>query len=320
MKEASISGADRIELLQTFVRIVDAGSLSAAALQLGTTQPTVSRRLRALETSLGQHLLQRSTHVMKLTEDGERCLALARELLETWKSLDANLRGTSAQPEGTLRVLVPHALGQEQLIAPMSGYLHQYPGVAVEWLLHDHRPDFIAEGIDCAIQVGQVDDPTVVAVKLGDIARIVVASPGLMHGKTVPTHARELASLPWMALRTFYRDEVRLHAIAGDEVFSFPIKPRLSTDSLYAMKNAAVEGVGACIASKWVVADELAAGKLVHLAPDWAAPALPIYLVYPHARFYPAKLSRFLDAVRNAVMMREVLHAHPQRRDQRHNA
>lgn len=305
MKEPSVSGADRIELLQTFVRIVDAGSLSAAALQLGTTQPTVSRRLRALEASLGQHLLQRSTHVMKLTEDGERCLALARDLLETWKSLDANLRGTAAQPEGTLRVLVPHALGQEQLIAPMSGYLHQYPGVAVEWLLHDHRPDFIAEGIDCAIQVGQIDDPSVVAVKLGDIARIVVASPALLQGKPQPTHPRVLAALPWMALRTFYRDEVRLHAVAGGEAFAFPIKPRLSTDSLYALKNAALEGVGACIASRWVVADELASGRLLHLAPEWAAPALPIYLVYPHARFYPAKLSRFLEAIRKAEMMRE---------------
>jgi DNA-binding transcriptional LysR family regulator len=199
-------------------------------------------------------------------------------------------------------VLVPHAMGQEQLIAPLSGYLHRYPGVAVEWLLHDYRPDFIAEGIDCAIQVGQVDDPTVVAVKLGDIARIAVASPGLMQGRPVPSHARELASLPWMALRTFYRDEVRLNAVTGGEVCSFPIKPRLSTDSLYAMKNAALEGVGACIASKWVVVDDIASGRLVHLAPDWIGTPLPIYLVYPHARFYPAKLSRFLEAVRKAVV------------------
>jgi DNA-binding transcriptional LysR family regulator len=80
------------------------------------------------------------------------------------------------------------------------------------------------------------------------------------------------------------------------------------------MKNAALEGVGACIASRWVVADELESGRLLHLAPDWNAPALPIYLVYPHARFYPAKLSRFLDAVRKAVVVREVLHAGPQLR------
>ena len=88
-------GADRIELMQTFVRIVEAGSLSAAAKQLGTSQPTVSRRLQALERSLGIKLLQRSTHVMKLTEDGERCFAHAKALLDDWRAMEDDLRGTA---------------------------------------------------------------------------------------------------------------------------------------------------------------------------------------------------------------------------------
>ena len=182
-KPSGNPGVDRIELMETFVRIVETGSLSSAAEQLKTSQPTVSRRLQTLERTLGLRLLQRSTHVMKLTEDGERCFAHAKDLLDNWKTMEADLRGTQDEPEGTLRVLVPHALGQDQLIAPLVDYLNRFPGVSVEWLLHDRRPDFIAEGIDCAIQVGEVDNPSVVAIKLFELPRIVVASPALMQGK-----------------------------------------------------------------------------------------------------------------------------------------
>jgi DNA-binding transcriptional LysR family regulator len=289
--------SDRLELFETFVRIVDAGSLSAAAAQLGTTQPTISRRLKTLEEHLGLRLLQRSTHVMKLTEDGERCLALARGLLETWTALDANLRGAAARPQGTLRVVAPHAFGQDQLIGPVTDYLRQFPGVDIEWLLHDRRPDFIAEGIDCAIQVGVIDDPNVVALKLGEVRRIAVAAPSVL-GRRVPSHPQDLASLPWLALRTFYRDEVALHSLVGDAVEAFPIRPRFSTDSLYALRSAAVRGLGACISSSWLVRGEIEAGRLVHLLPAWEAPPLPVYLVYPHSRLYAPRLSRFIDAMR----------------------
>ncbi|MBU1817616.1 MAG: LysR family transcriptional regulator, partial [Gammaproteobacteria bacterium] len=131
MTDPTIPGADRIELLQTFVRIVEAGSLSAAAQLLGTSQPTVSRRLQTLERHLGLKLLQRSTHVMKLTEDGERCFAHAKELLHSWTAMEDDLRGTADTPRGTLRVVAPHAFGQNQLIAPLMDYLGRYPEVSV---------------------------------------------------------------------------------------------------------------------------------------------------------------------------------------------
>jgi DNA-binding transcriptional LysR family regulator len=150
---------DRIQLMQTFVRIVEAGSLSAAAAQLGATQPTVSRRLQALERSLGTRLLSRSTHAMKLTEDGERCFARAKELIAAWDSFEADLRGAGAEPEGTLRVVAPHAFGQNVLVGPLAGYLRRYPRMSVDWLLHDRAPDFIADAVDCAIHVGEVNDP-----------------------------------------------------------------------------------------------------------------------------------------------------------------
>jgi DNA-binding transcriptional LysR family regulator len=292
------ASADRFELMETFVRIVDAGNLSAAAMQLGTTQPTVSRRLQTLERSLGVRLLRRSTHSMTLTEDGQRCLERARELLASWHAFEADLRGAGDDPEGTLRVIAPHAFGQQQLVVPLAEYLRRYPHVNVEWLLHDRRPDFISEGIDCAVQVGQVDDQGAVAIRLAEVPRIVVAAPSLA-ARLPPVHAPDdLARLPWLALRPYYRSELALTEIAGGREARVAIAPRMTTDSLYALRTAAVAGVGAAIASAWLVADELAQGRLVHIAPRWRAAPLPVYLVYPQARFYPARLRRFLDVIR----------------------
>lgn len=291
---------DRIELMQTFVRIVEAGSLSAAAEQMGTTQPTVSRRLRLLERSLGLHLLQRTTHHMRLTLDGERCYERARELLASWASFESDLRGASDEPEGTLRVVVPHAFGQDRLVIPLTQYLMHYPKMKVEWLLHDDHAiqDYIAAGIDCAIQLGEVSDPGLVAIRLGSVHRIVVASPAALQGRTPPNDAAELADLPWLALRTFYRNEVALTHIGSGRRRRFPITPRFSTDSLYALRNALLHGIGVGIASAWMLTDDLASGNLLHLTPDWRAAPLPVNLVYPYATFYPARLRRFVEIIR----------------------
>ena len=286
--------------MQTFVHIVEAGSLSAAAQQMGATQPTVSRRLQALERSLGLRLLRRSTHAMQLTEDGERCYTRAKELLDSWASFEADLRGAGDAPEGTLRVVAPHALGQDLLVAPLTEYLKAFPRVSVDWLLHDRRPDFISENIDCAIQVGEITDPSVVAIKLSEVPRIVVAAPSLI-GAAVPKHPSDLAHLPWLALRTFYRTEILLTPAHGGEPCRVPIRTRMGTDSLYALRTAALSGLGVCAASTWLLRDDLAEGRLVQLVPDWLPAPLPVYLVYPHARFYPAKLRRFIEAMKVAV-------------------
>ncbi|MFC4275426.1 LysR family transcriptional regulator [Achromobacter aloeverae] len=301
MTEAQTSGVDRIELMQTFIRIVDSGSLSAAAERLGTTQPTISRRLQALERFLGLKLLQRTTHAMKLTEDGERCYARARDLLDNWQAMEEDLRGVADEPEGRLRVLVPHAFGQRHLMPLLADYLVRYPKVSVEWLLQDRRPDFLAEGIDCALHVGELDDVDQVAVRVSEIPRIVVGTPAL--AATVPhaRHPADLAGLPWIALRTFYRDEITLRHVADREEYRLPIRPRMLTDNLYALHNAALRGIGATVESAWMTTEDIQAGRLCRLIPDWHAAPLPIYLMHPYARYYPARLRRFLEIIRRTM-------------------
>ena len=294
---------DRLDLLETFVRIVEAGSLSAAAAQLATTQPTVSRRLQALERVLGVRLLRRSTHTMTLTEDGERCLERARRLLSDWHEFESDLKGVGEEPAGRLRVVVPHAFGQQHLIGPLADYLRRTPRVDVEWLLHDRRPDFVAEGVDCAIQVGQVDDPGVVAVRLAQVPRLVAAAPALVDPAPAPDDLAALGALPWLGLRPYYRDEVVLRrvGVGGGEVRRIAIRPRMETDNLFALRAAALAGVGVGLFSAWLVARDVAEGRLVHLAPAWEGEPLPVHLVYPHARFYPARLRRFVEGMRAAM-------------------
>lgn len=291
---------DRLTLMQTFIRIVEAGSLSAAAAQLNSTQPTVSRRLQALERSLGLQLAQRSTHALKLTEAGTRYYRRAKELIDTWSEFESDLRGSVDEPLGTLRVVVPHAFGQHQLVEPLSEYLGRYPRMAVEWLLHDTPPNFIAEGIDCAIRVGGQPDPSAVAIRLAEVPRIVVGAPTLLAGHRPPRKPAALAELPWVSLQPYYRDELVLHDAQGREE-TLRFAPRIVTDSLYALRSAAIRGVGIAASSAWVVQDDLAAGRLVHLLPAWQAPALPVYLVYPYAPFYPAKLRAFVEVMRSAM-------------------
>lgn len=300
MKEAP-PGTDRLELMQTFVRIVEAGSLSTAAQQLGTSQPTVSRRLQQLERLMGLRLIQRSTHAMKLTQEGERCFQHAQGLLEQWQAVEADLRGVRGEPRGHLRVLVPSVFGQQQLVPPLVSLLNQFPALTVEWLLQDRMPDFTAEGIDCAVRIGAVDEPGLVAIRLAELPRIVVAAPSLLDGGPVPQDAEALAGLPWLALQTFYRQEVVLHHRQEGRVQRFGIHPRLSTDHLHALCQAALAGLGACIASTWAVSDALAQGRLVQLAPQWSAESLPISLVHRPGRFQPARLRAFIDMMREHV-------------------
>ena len=292
---------DRVELMRTFIRIVESGSLSAAARQMETTQATISRRLQSLEEMLGAKLLLRSTHAMKLTDDGERCYQHARQVVESWLALEDALQLTDEQPVGTLRVRAPHAFGQQQLLIPLVGFLARYPQLSVEWMLHDKAVDFISDNVDCAIRVGAEVDPATVTVLLAEVPRCIVASPELLSRFPDVTQPESLSALPWIAIRTFYQHEVVLRHADSDQAASVAIASRLSTDSLYVAKNAALAGVGVAVVSSWTVEEEIANGTLIELLPQWQAAPLPVHLVYPWARYYPVRLRKFLDLMREAM-------------------
>ncbi|CAI9410541.1 LysR family transcriptional regulator [Lelliottia amnigena] len=287
--------------MRTFIRIVESGSLSAAARQLDTTQATVSRRLQSLETLLGVRLLLRTTHAMKLTDDGERCYHHARRVIDSWLALEDEVGQAEDEPVGILRVRAPHAFGQEQLLPPLMQFLTRYPQLSIEWKLNDRSVDFLSDDIDCAIRVGAEVDPATVSVLLAEVPRSVVASPALLAQFTAPAHPDDLSALPWVALSTFYHQHIELFKRGEKEPTRVAISPRLSTDSLYVARNTALMGLGIAAVSSWTVEEDIREGRLVHLLPDWQPAPLPVHLVYPWSRYYPARLRRFLE------MMREIM-------------
>lgn len=291
---------DRIELMRTFIRIVEAGSLSAAALLLETTQATVSRRLQSLEGMLGSKLILRTTHAMKLTEDGERCYQHARQVMDAWLALEDDLSIADDRPVGILRVRAPHAFGQQQLLDPLVSFLQRYPQLAVEWMLNDKTVDFLSDNIDCAIRVGAEVDPATVSVLLAEVPRSLVVSPALLARYPALTRPEDLSQLPWVAISTFYQHEVKLQQEDGQEL-TFGIVPCLSTDSVYVARNTALAGLGVAIVSSWAVAEDIAAGRLVEPFASWRAASLPVHLVYPWARYYPTRLRKFLDLMREVM-------------------
>jgi len=287
--------------MRTFIRIVESGSLSAAARQLDTTQATVSRRLQSLETLLGVRLLLRTTHAMKLTDDGERCYHHARRVIDSWLALEDEVGQAEDEPVGILRVRAPHAFGQEQLLPPLMQFLTRYPQLSIEWKLNDRSVDFLSDDIDCAIRVGAEVDPATVSVLLAEVPRSVVASPALLAQFAAPAHPDDLSALPWVALSTFYHQHIELFKRGEKEPTRVAISPRLSTDSLYVARNTALMGLGIAAVSSWTVEEDIREGRLVHLLPDWQPAPLPVHLVYPWSRYYPARLRRFLE------MMREIM-------------
>lgn len=290
---------DRLLLMQTFIRIVEAGSLSAAARQLGTTQPTVSRRLQALERQLAQPLVQRSTHALRLTETGQRAYERAKALATEWECFEQSLRAEPGRPEGLLRVQVPHAFGQEHLIEPLVRALKDAPGLRVDWLLNDAAPNFVEQGLDCAIRVGGKAEGAVVAIPLAQVPRVLVAAPSLLAG-TRFTEPDELTALPWIAISTFYRHELPLERDDGVRQ-RLAIRPVLATDSLYATREAARLGLGAALVSGWSVRQDIAEGRLVRLLPRWRGDALPVHLLYPNPPSPPARLRYFIEAMRRSM-------------------
>ena len=292
---------DRVELMRTFVRIVEAGSLSAAARQLATTQATVSRRLQSLETMLGVRLMLRTTHTTRLTDDGERCYQHARRVIDSWLALEDEVGQTEDEPVGVLRVRAPHAFGQDQLLKPLTQFLQRSPQLSVEWMLNDRSVDFLGDNLDCAIRVGVEVDPATVSVLLAEVPRSVVASPALLARFPAVNTPDDLQHLPWIAISSFYQRHVELFHEATPTPARVTITPRLSTDSLYVARNTALTGLGVAVVSSWTVQDDIREGRLVHLLPEWQPAALPVHLVYPWSRYYPARLRRFLELMRQIM-------------------
>lgn len=296
----SLESSDRLELLNTFIHIVDTGSLSAAARQLNITQATVSRRLKTLELIMGATLLFRNTHTLKLTDCGYLCYEKANLLLSNWDSLQDVLNISKKSPSGLLKLRVPHAFGQIQLLQAVFDFMKENPKVDIEWTLSDELPNFLKEQLDCSIYVGSKLDPNHIAIPLGEVPRIIVASPSIID-RVKLKNLSCLSDLPWISLSTFYKFDVSLKNIQTHQSQEISIAPRFFTDNLFSLKESVLHGVGAAVISSWMVTNELKSGELIHLFPDWESNALPVYILYPYSSYYPERLKSFINKIKNDI-------------------
>lgn len=284
---------DRLALLKTFVRIAERGTLSEAARDLGMSQPSVSRQLAALEDRLGTVLARRTTHDVTLTPDGLTLLADARRMLAEWEAIEERHHQGEAL-SGTVRVIAPIALGQSLLMGPTADFLKEHPDIQIEWKLRDGDLRFAEEGCDVWIKVGPVSDETLIVREVGQVERIVVGVPCVSNGVEIQT----LTDIPWVTLGPFEGNKIELFDSSGINDH-FEVRPRLTSDNIFAVSEAVRQGVGVAILPTWYVADDLNSGALVNVAPDYRAKQLSVNLAIASGTKRPKRVTSFCDAIFN---------------------
>ncbi len=291
---------DRLTLLETYVRIADTGSISAAARDLGLSQPSASRQLAELEARLKTQLMRRNTHSLALTDAGADLLADARLLLDSWEALQEKHLADGDRVQGKLKVVAPVALGQLHLARIAWRFQLQHPGVTLTWELDDRPIRFAEVGCDCWLKIGPVPDEHLVVRGLGTVERLLVAAPSFIgeHGR--PQTPGQAEKLPLLALEPFEGGRIPLRR-AGTRAVSVKPALRLRTNNIVALKEAALMGLGMAVMPRWFVAAELADSTLVDLLPDWRAPSLDIHVAYLPGRHQTRRLRCFLDALQAAV-------------------
>lgn len=290
---------DRITLLETFVRIADTGSISAAARDIGLSQPSASRQLAELESRLKTQLMRRTTHSLALTDAGADLLADARLLLDSWEALEEKHLAGEMEIQGRLKVVAPIALGQTHLARIAWQFQQNHPGVTITWQLEDQPIRFAEVGCDCWIKVGAVPDDTLVVRRLGSVERLLVASRGFVRKHGLPTTPKQAERLPLVALEPFEGGKIPLHQ--GKQATTIRPDAQMQTNNIFALKEAMQMGLGMAVMPSWFIADELANGELVDLVPDWRAPSLDIHVAYLPGRHQTLRLKRFLETIEKAV-------------------
>ncbi len=298
------SALDRLTLLETFARIAERGSISAAARDLGLSQASASRHLQDLEARLGVQVVRRSTHALSLTPAGLALLGDARALLADWQGLEerhavAGAAGEAGEVRGALKVVAPVALGQGALAEVAVRFQVTHPGVALTWELSDEAIRFAEVGCDCWVRVGPVPDDSLIVRRLGRVERLAVASPALLGGRKIDRPAA-LAKLPFVALAPYEGGRVALWNRRGGQADLRP-EVRLSSNNIVAVRRAALMGVGAAVLPRWFVAEDLAAGNLVDVLPRWRAATFDINAAFLPARYQPRRLTLFLESLAEGV-------------------
>lgn len=276
-----------LESVRTFVKVGELASFTLAADHLGLSKARVSTRVRELERSLGCTLLHRSTRAVRLTPDGERFLARARQLVIDGDEL-ASMFHAPSDLRGRVRIDLPQGLARSLLIPHLPELLAGHPDLEVQLSTTDRRVDLVREGFDCVLRVGKLVDSPLVARRLGEMRMMNCASPGYLERHGTPRTLGDLDghvvvhyTLRWGAEAPAF--EYREGAVYRER----PMRSIVSVNSTDAYNAACVAGLGIIQAPRWGVLAQIAAGELVEILPRYPCAPLPVSLVHAHGRRVP---------------------------------
>src|ERR1700757_847109 len=287
---------DRIEAMQTFVTVADLQGFAPAARKLGLSPPAVTRLIASLEERLGARLLQRTTRKVALTDAGARYLERARRILADIEEAELAAESERTRPTGRLVVSAPVGFGRLHVSPVMSAYLKRYPDVSGELRLEDRVVNLLEDGVDLAVRIGQLPDSSLVARPVGEMRRIVVASPAYLKARGEPKtpeaiSAHQIIQFGVSALTADWR-----FARDGEEL-RINIAPRFTSNVADAAIQHAIEGGGLTRVLAYQAADAIRRGRLKVVLERFELPALPVQIVYPTSRLLSAKGRAFIDLV-----------------------
>jgi len=284
---------DTLRAMRTFVRTLELGSLSSAARELGTTQPTVSKLLAQLEQHLAVRLFQRSTRGLSPTEQGRQFYLDAKLVLDGFDAAVGTVQGMDGQLSGLLRINAPVGLGQHRINAIVGRFLAAHPAVEIELVLDDRYIDMVAEGVDIAFRLGGPLPPDVTGRHLATIPRSLAASPAYLHQRGVPQQPADLAGHD--VVRFAWTPGTTLDLHRGNEAIRVPVRSRYRVNNALAIREALVLGSGIAVCPDWLIHDLLTGGELVQVLPGWAARHQDLYVLTPSRRYQPLRVKTFID-------------------------
>ena len=287
---------DRIDAMQAFVAVADLRGFAPAARKLGLSPSGVTRLIAALEDRLGARLLQRTTRSVALTDVGSRYLERARRILADVEEAKGSARDERTRPGGRLVVSAPVGFGRLHVSPIMSEYLKRHPEVSGDLRLSDRVINLVEDGVDLAVRIGHLADSSLVARHVGEMRRIVVASPGYLKRRGEPDTPEAIASHETIQFGATAVSPDWLFIREGHEIH-VATTPRLTTNSSDAAVHYAAQDGGLTRLLAYQAAEAIKAGRLKIVLAKFELPALPIHVVYPTSRLLSAKVRTFIDLV-----------------------
>ena len=287
---------DRLDDLALFLRVLDQGSISAAARQLDLSPAVASQRLARLEQTLGVRLLHRTTRRLHPTAEGMALAEQGRGLVDDLDTLFGSLQAANTDVAGTLRITTSATFGRLYLSPLLAEFMTQHPQLRVSVDLTDQVVDLVSDGFDLAIRIGALADSSLVAKRLAENQRVLVASPEYLARRGTPQTPKDLAEHDCLILTGAQgrQDHWVLGDGRGGEV-RVRVQGRLESNLGELLRDAAVAGEGIATHSLWHIADDLKAGRLVTVLPEYPLAPTGIWAVMPQRRLVPPRVSRFVD-------------------------